>query len=427
MPATMQGDWGLFGAGADDRFHFQTNQRAAPVGILTDGETSLPADRLIEAMAQLAEDAYDQNSRDARAEGWHAFTAAELGMKAKNSGSVRYTFKDGVYQGETARSSEGQALVLSQTVGDETVLTLAFRGTVNLARQFADYFPFDKHYANFKPLIAAVKEFVADASNGIDKVVVTGHSLGGAMAQLFLNEKLAVPLSGYTFGSPGADDDRKRAPLVNFEHANDAIPDLSGIKDERSGGVVTVDIVGLNNLKAAHSIERYMKTTAFLSEQAEDRDGPFHAHKLAKAFREGGSYIRDIRLEIGSDKNDVLRPFAVDRFSLAGDGNDRFDIRRDELVAKKARDLDGGNGEDSVLLPYDRTRKGDGVIFQVTERNDGGMTLKYDAATGSKDKWKTVGVFYRTETIVYDNGKSEPFAETATKFAAADKGDLIIA
>ena len=208
---------------------------------------------------------------------------------------------------------------------------------------------------------------------------------------------------------------------------NDAIPDLGDIKDERSGGVVTVDINGLDGASRSHSIERYMKTTAFLSEQAEDADGPFHAHKLAKAFRDGGSYIRDIRLEIGSDKNDVLRPFAEDRFSLAGDGDDRFDIRRGELVQKQDRDLDGGNGDDRVALPYNKMRKGDGVIFDVIERNDGGMALKYDAGTGSKDKWKTVGVFYRTETIVYDNGKSEPFAETATKIMAADKGDLIVA
>ena len=141
----------------------------------------------------------------------------------------------------------------------------------------------------------------------------------------------------------------------------------------------------------------------------------------------GGSYVRDIRLEIGSDKSDVLRPFAEDRFSLAGDGDDRFNIRRGELVQKQDRDLDGGNGDDRVALPYNKTRKGDGVIFDVIERNDGGMALKYDAGTGSKDKWKTVGVFYRTETIVYDNGKSEPFAETATKIMAADKGDLIVA
>ena len=182
-------------------------------------------------MAQLAEDAYDQSSTDAVADGWHAFTAAELGMAEKGSGSVRYTFKDGVYQGDRSGSSEGQALVLSRTIDGKSVLTIAFRGTVDLIDQYKDYFPFDNHYKTFKPLIKAVKEFVADAANGIDKVVVTGHSLGAAMAQLFLNESLEVPVRGYTFGSPGADNDRKDARLINFAHANDAIPDLG----ERQG------------------------------------------------------------------------------------------------------------------------------------------------------------------------------------------------
>jgi hypothetical protein len=304
MPGTTQGDWSLFGVGVDDRFHFQTAQRVVPVGFPSKGEASLPADRLIEAMAQLAEDAYDQSSKDAVGDGWHAFTAAEIGIAAKGSGSVRYTFEDGVYVGDTNRSSEGQALVLTREVGGKTVLSVAFRGTVDLEEQFLDYFPFDNHYKSFKPLVAAVKKYVADGSHGIDKVVVTGHSLGAAMAQLFMNEELDVPVRGYTFGSPGADDARKRAPIINFEHTNDAIPDLGAIKDERSGGVVTVDINGLDGASRSHSIERYMKTTAFLSEQAEDRDGPFHAHKLAKAFRDGGSDIRDIRLESGSDGND---------------------------------------------------------------------------------------------------------------------------
>ncbi len=427
MPDTFEGTGGPTGAGWDDRFHFRTSDGSAPAGLLTGGGPSLPPDRLIEAMAQLAEDAYDQTARDAIAEGWHAYTAVELGMAKKGSGSVRYTFKDGVYQGDTARSSEGQALVLSQTVGDETILTLAFRGTVDLAKQFADYFPFDKHYENFKPLIEAVKDYVADASNGIDKVVVTGHSLGGAMAQLFMNESVAVPVSGYTFGSPGADKAARDAKLLNIAHTNDVIPALGGIKDDRSGGVVTVDKNGLTGLKAAHAIETYMKTTAFLTEQALDDDGPFHETKLADAFRTGGNYLRDIRLEIGSNRDDVLRPFAEDRFVLAGDGDDRFEIRRGELLPHQRRDFDGGSGDDSVMLPYNRKRKGDGVIFQLAERDDGGTALKYDVASGAKDKWKAVGVFYRTETVVYKNGKTEAFAELAVKTVTAHEGDLIAA
>src|SRR5690242_8480012 len=57
MSATMMGDWRNFGAGADDRFDFVTLERTASAGLLTEGGTSLPADRLVDAMAQLAEDA----------------------------------------------------------------------------------------------------------------------------------------------------------------------------------------------------------------------------------------------------------------------------------------------------------------------------------------------------------------------------------
>jgi pimeloyl-ACP methyl ester carboxylesterase len=296
---------------------------------------------------------------------------------------------------------------------------------VDLVDQYKDYFPFDEHYKDFKPLIAAVKAFVADKANGIDKVAVTGHSLGGAMAQLFMNENLDVPVSGYTFGSPGAEHARKNAPILNLAHEDDAIPDLGDITGERSGGVVTVDWNKLSGVTAAHSIERYINTTAFLSDQASDKESPFHSHGLAKALRTGGNFVHDIRLEIATSESDTLKPFAEDRFSLAGDGDDRFKIRKDELVQKAGRDFDGGEGDDRVTLPYNKTRKGDGVIFDVIERNDGGMMLKYDSGKGSNDKWKTVGVFYRTETIAYDSGKSEPFTETATKVATADKGDLI--
>lgn len=427
MPAMVQEDWRDDGAGVVDQFHFLTDEEALPAGRATADAASLTADRLIAEMAQLAEDAYDQSAKDATGRGWEAVSAAQLGMAEKGSGSVRYSFKNGVYQGDTHGSSEGQALVLSQTVDGKSILAISFRGTVDLIDQYKDYFPFDRHYEGFKPLVRAVKEFVADKANGIDKVVVTGHSLGAAMAQLFLNEKLDVPVDGYTFGSPGAEDARKKAKLLNFVHENDAVPDLGDVTGEPSGGVVTVDKVGLDGLKAAHSIEEYIETTAFLSGQAVDKDSPFHAHGLAKALRTGGDFVHDIRIEIGGDGRDTLRPFAEDRFSLAGEGDDRFDIRRSELLPEKRRDLDGGEGEDSVHLPYNRTRKGDGVIFQIDQRKDGGLALTYDVGKGHDDKWKTIGVFYRTETIVYDNGKTESLGDAATKIATAHKADVIVA
>jgi hypothetical protein len=434
MRNTRPDPWRPFG-GAFDAFDFgrlsplgAAAPAQAPAGFLSPAADDAPlaVQRVAGEMARLADDAYKKSADDPVADGWHALTADELGIRSKGSGEVRYSFADGVYRGDTANSSEGQALVLSRTLDSgERILTLAFRGTVDLYNQFADYFPFDKHYKNFRPLIAAVKDFVADDSNGIDKVMVTGHSLGGAMAQLFMNEELAAPASGYTFGSPGADKARKEAKLVNFAHENDLVPWLGSFKDDRSGGIVTIDKNGLDGITAPHAIERYVKTTEFLAGEARDADGPFYAHGFAATLRTGDSYGRDIRLEIGSNQRDVLKPFAEDRFSLAGDASDRFAMRRGELAAKGDRDLDGGLGRDSVSLPYNKFRSGDGLIFKVIEQDDGGLLLKYDAGIFTRDVWKTVGMFYRTETVIYANGKEEPFAPTAKPAGAAEDGNLL--
>ena len=377
MPSTTQGDLRLFGAGTDDAFQFSSDWLTAPVGMLTDGEELLPAHRLIAEMARLAEDAYDKTTKDAVGRGWDALTASELGLAEKGSGSVRYTFRDGVYQGDRSGSSEGQALVLSRTIDDELVLTIAFRGTVDLIDQYKDYFPFDRHYKTFKPLIKAVKEFVADAANGIDKVVVTGHSLGAAMAQLFLNEFWRCRFAATPSAVPvrtrrGRTRSSSTSPTKTTSFRNSPASRTTG-RAARSPSTRTG-----STGSAAHATEQYMTTTAFLSGEASDTDSPFHSHGLAKALRTGGNFVRDIRLEIGTNGSDTLKPFAEDQFSLAGDGDDRFKIRKDELVEKRDRDLDGGNGDDRVALPYNKTRKGDGAIFDVSERNDGGMALKYD-------------------------------------------------
>ena len=55
MPGIEQGNWRGFDAAAEDSFHFAIDRSPASAGILTEGGDSLPADRLIEAMAQLAD------------------------------------------------------------------------------------------------------------------------------------------------------------------------------------------------------------------------------------------------------------------------------------------------------------------------------------------------------------------------------------
>ena len=80
-------------------------------------------------------------------------------------------------------------------------------------------------YDKFAPLISAVDTYAAqhDAT-----VVVTGHSLGGALTQVFMAnhpDTGDVLYQAATFGSPGAlisatPDDR----IINYEIADDPVP-----------------------------------------------------------------------------------------------------------------------------------------------------------------------------------------------------------
>lgn len=378
-------------------------------------------------MARLSDDAYNSTADDAVADGWHALTATELGLNPNSTiGNVSFSFADGVYVGQATGSSEGQAMVLTKTIDGEKVFTIAFRGTVDLVKQFNDYFPFEKHYADFAPLIAAVKDYVADATHGIDKVIVTGHSLGGAMAQLFVGESLDVDVSGITFGSPGTEKPPSDAKLINFAHFIDAIPIFSeAYGNKRAGAIITMD-KAFTDATTPHEIEYYLKSTKFVVQQALDDKSPFSSDEFAKAVVNGDNYDKKLRFDIGTNDSDTLKPVAEDRYALAGDEDDKFTMLKSEFIPKGDRDLDGGKGQDRVDVPYNKTRGGDGVVFQVKELDDGGLKLKYDVKENARDVWKTVGVFYRTETIVYDNGDKEALAPNGQLKTAPDS-DLIVA
>ena len=96
------------------------------------------------------------------------------------------------------------ALVGTQTLGGQLVLVLAFRGSDDQTDWLNDVQNINADYAKFSPLISAVESYAAQNSL---KVVVTGHSLGGAMAQVFMANHPAggaVKYEAVTFGSPGA-------------------------------------------------------------------------------------------------------------------------------------------------------------------------------------------------------------------------------
>uniref|UniRef100_UPI002630E090 peptidoglycan DD-metalloendopeptidase family protein n=1 Tax=uncultured Altererythrobacter sp. TaxID=500840 RepID=UPI002630E090 len=90
-------------------------------------------------------------------------------------------------QGEGSESNKGEALVATRDIGGNTVLVLSFRGSDGFDAAYeGQTFTADglrDYYLWIRPIITAVAEY--SQANGIDTVIVSGHSLGGTIADLF--------------------------------------------------------------------------------------------------------------------------------------------------------------------------------------------------------------------------------------------------
>lgn len=113
-------------------------------------------------------------------------------LTPKLAGSTGTYAKGGLYSGDIGSGDfDAQALVAETTLkGGTKVLALTFRGTDDMANAIKGQ-TFTKsglqaYYDGFSALLDAVVAHANKSSNGIDAVVVTGHSLGGSMVDLFM-------------------------------------------------------------------------------------------------------------------------------------------------------------------------------------------------------------------------------------------------
>lgn len=146
------------------------------------------------ALIRLAQDAY-LNPATGIPAGFTAATQSALGLTL----GATETFAGGVYTNQNAA-----ALVTVGTLNGVTTLVLAFRGSDDRQDSVADLRNINSAYPTFANLIAAVDGLAARQQ--IAQVVVTGHSLGGAMAQLYMASHADTATTHYvaeTAGSPG--------------------------------------------------------------------------------------------------------------------------------------------------------------------------------------------------------------------------------
>jgi Ca2+-binding RTX toxin-like protein len=347
---------------------------------------------------------------------WHAVAAMELGMKPSNygEGSGNYIFSNGIYShvdnilglfGDTTVS------VFSGLVGSKKTLSISFAGSgvdpLDPLDWIADVTqvrtPF---YKKHDPLIGALKNYLTAEGERIDQVLVSGHSLGGAMVQQLIDDLsrsgisgIGDKLHGYTFGSIGGESETMSAvsgKMMNFIHEFDIANRLnSGIfSDSRGGSQVIINSVLARKTSAEHSSDDYQTDVNFLVDAAANDTSPFVSTTLAEALRKGDVWLGDsnfgtkLQLATGTDGNDNVKVSVHDRFVLAGAGNDLIDVNA-ALRFDKSLIISGGSDTDTFLFICPKIRT------SVQKLSDGGYEFRFLG--------ETIATLYGIERIIYQD------------------------
>lgn len=384
---------------------------------------TLPENAISEAAA-LMQEAYTESSTVAITRRWHPVSAMELGISpSENSALTNYTFKDGVFEFRGDGNLDAVALVETGLVDGKVTLSVAFKGSDNPFTDWRDWvYDLEQgqsaYYYNFSPLTVALKSYLQDSANGVQQVLVTGHSLGGAMSQHFINDLkvsgIDKAISGFTFGSIGGAPEtaaNAAGSLVNFFH----LGDMAGLLDPqgyvRGGAQVWINnssdhlfspITQHLNGGYAHDVNR-------LIELAEDALSPFWQTRLAGSLRDGVVWTGEapgqskLQIAIGSDAGNTINSRSDDNYVLAGGGSDGI-VLKDFHGALKAKPVvDGGEGRDYVYVIHPLAaglgRPDAGFLsssFRLTAKGDGGSLLELDIGGA----FQKLAELYRVELVL---------------------------
>jgi pimeloyl-ACP methyl ester carboxylesterase len=139
---------------------------------------------LLHRLARIADEAYGDAPTATPPSDFHAADIPGVSLRAG-----RY------------RNGSASALVMTAELDHAPVLVVGFGGSDDPSTWLADLRDINAPYDQFRPLIAAVEAYAAAGR----RVVLVGHSFGGAMVQLFMFAHAGDDnYRAVTFGSPGA-------------------------------------------------------------------------------------------------------------------------------------------------------------------------------------------------------------------------------
>ena len=190
-------------------------------------------------------------------EGWHLLSRDELGL-----GGLLYS---GFFNGEYLFDNiSGQAFVAQRG----TELALVLRGTDNpseLVGDFALAATLNVFYQQFSLIIAHFKAYV----DGFQpfKAFIFGHSLGGAVADMFMTYNSSAVYEAVTFGSPGNQEfvHTIDSRITNIQHSQDPVPKVPLL--EPGGVQVTIDLPSLSPGFldfSEHYMDRYLESARMI-------------------------------------------------------------------------------------------------------------------------------------------------------------------
>lgn len=253
-----------------------SNDERIAIGKIEDRPSEIDQTFLIEA-AQTAIFSYEPTAADAAEYGWTPIDTPVLReIDGFSSAGVHSLEPSGPFtRGSYVHAYAGNIDGVSTTF-------ISFRGTdpdsdskLEFISQTDDWSFYYDYHKNF------IKEVVNwSQSNNIEQILVSGHSLGGILAELFAADRENYPELGQnayvvTFGSPGSparssdyNDDR----LLNVVHTDDPVASLDNPIFGREGQTIYVNIppafpvIQEFDLFFEHDRYLYKDTASYLSD-----------------------------------------------------------------------------------------------------------------------------------------------------------------
>lgn len=322
--------------------------------------------------------------------------------------------------------------------GDTAIIS--FRGTNDLSADPADWANMQGHYALLDAFINVFDSYVNNAANGINKVYVTGHSMGGALAINYMSLHAGARYESIVFAAPpftekpvlGVIPNRREfasdSRLTQIEISGDPVPMSHeiGISQPRPGHVIvfsgdaTMDrpdnisvpiLPDYQAREANHKLGYYQQIIKNLDAVGWDKiiNSAGSQNVLIGGAQNGSTYTaiqgNDILIESNADK------FHNHTILYGGMGNDA-------LTGKNGNDvLYGGTGNDIFRFAYadggqdtivDFTNGVDKIAISKSALNIShavlGSTLIYDAggnlSVGAKMIAQLVGTPVLTDSDI---------------------------